>query len=157
MRHVGVLALDEPLGLAALFALGRVAKIVIQVIHRPVLVADLVENGVPAIFDPFDLAGEFVDLAAHALEVCGGAVGSFEVAPEQVGSADLVELLEVLAQAGQHFVTLALLDLRLELALDRLQLLLEFLELALGALQLLLEAQLFERRHRMFQRFLFFK
>ncbi len=87
----------------------------------------------------------------------GRAVGSFEVAPEQVGGADLVELLEVLAQARKHFVALALLDLRFELTLDRVQLLLEFLELALGTLQLLLEAQLFERRHRMFQRFLFFK
>jgi hypothetical protein len=156
-RQVRFFAFDEPFGLAALFALGCVAKIVIQVIHRPVLVADLVENGVPAIFDPCDVVSKFVDLAAHALEVPGRVFGSFEVAPEQVRGADLVELLEVLAQSRQDFVALTLLDLRLEFALDRLQLVLEFLELALGALQLLLEAQLFERRNRLFQRFLFFE
>ncbi len=157
VRYVGVLALDQPLGLAAFLALGGIPQVVIQVIHRPVLVADLVENGVTAIFDPGDLIGEFVDPAAHALEVLGGAVRSFQVAPEQVGGADLVEFLEVLAQSRKHLVALSFLDLRFELTLDRVQLVLEFLELALGTLQLLLEAQLFERRHRMFQRFLFFK
>jgi hypothetical protein len=82
----------------------------------------------------------------------GSPSGPLEIAPEQVRGTDLVEFLEVLAQSGKHFVTLALLYLRLEFTLDRMQLLLEFLELALGAHQLLLEAQLFERRHRLFQR-----
>ena len=80
----------------------------------------------------------------------------WQVAPEQVGGADLVELLEVLAQARKHFVALALLDLCLELTLDSRELALEFFELALGAMQLLLEAQLLERRHCLFQSLQFF-
>ena len=142
--------------LAVLFALGCIAKIVIEVIHRPVLVADLVENGFPAIFEPGDGVGEFVDPASHALEVFGRVFRPFEIPPEQVRSADLVELLEVLAKPTEHFVALAFLDLRLKFALDRLQFLLELLELVLGLLQLLLETQLLERRHCLFQRLQFF-
>ena len=87
-----------------------------------------------------------------------GIIGrSFDVTPEQVRGASLVEVFEGVAYADKRLEAFALRDLCREVALDRRKLFLEFFQLALGILQLFLEPQLFERRNRVFQRLLFFK
>ena len=130
------LPLDDPLLLAPLLFFLRLEDVALEQIRLALLPLDHLEDLLSAVLDLAQALLEEVHAAAHAADVILAGASDRAVAPEELGSADLIELL----QRSAHVVQQAMLPpfgrQAFQLGVDRAQIAHETVELLAGLREL---------------------
>jgi hypothetical protein len=122
--------------LAPLLLFFRLENVALDQIRVLQLLLDLFEQGLSAILDLAQLLLEDVDAAPHAADVILARATSRAVAPEELGSTELAELLQRTAHVVQQSMLLAFGRQAVQLAVDRAEIAHETVELLAGLCEL---------------------
>jgi hypothetical protein len=107
-----------------------------QTVQYVVVIADLVNDRLTAIFDPCDFLTEFLYLAAGVAKILDGIIRAAPLVPEQVRGANNVQFLQRMTNPRQDVVLMIFLRQLPEFCRSSVQVPFKILQVVLGTLDL---------------------
>ncbi len=134
--HIVGIALDEPFVFPKFLLFNDIKQVVMQMIQLSILVADLIEDGIPPVFNATYLCAVVINLALRICKHRLPRFGTLMCRPEQVTGAQMIEFFQGTANLAQHVKLVSFFGKHRELAVHGVQTALQDGQLLLALLEL---------------------